>query len=446
MTIENEKEKEEKTEEKETKPKSKTKTVKKAADKEIKTKAKEDLFVEFTVKIKNREIEKNFDEALLNYAEEIKLPGFRKGKAPLEVVRSRLKDSIRAEVIGKMLQEAIFKKIQEDKLKIVSEPKIQKIDSEEGKDATAKVMVEVMPEVNLPDLEAMEVEIPAKDLEIEPYDEQKAIDRVLMANQRQAPVTGRGIKDNDMVTIKYQTKNLETKRMERRKDSYYMVVKDSPSEILELYDAIFGKKTGDKLTIKRKYPADFKKKIWAGKEMEHTIDIDNVYEMAKPDLDETFIKAQGFKDEAEFKKKLHEQYQEYSKQQQQDKKVTAVIDKLSETVDFLLPQTLVEAEMSRMAQQNPYQFQNSMELLKTNAEKSVRFSFIVQAVTDKYNLKVVTDELNKEYISIAEHNRLDVKEVRNFYSKKENREQLEDQLLRQKVVALLKEKIKVKEV
>lgn len=414
------------------------------------------LIVEFNIEIKKEEIEKKFNETLDKYAADIKLPGFRTGKAPIEVVRNRLKDAVNEEVVNQLLNEAVLEKINKEKLRVISKPIMKKLDHEEGKDLNAHMAVEVLPEIDLPDLESLEIEIPVKDLEHEPFDEQKAIDRLLEAHMRQVPVTDRGIKENDMVVLKYQSKILATKRMDRIKTNYYLAMKKDTFEIIDLYDEVVGKNTHDHLTIKRTYPENYNKKIWAGKEVEHFIEIDKIFEMAKPNLDEKFLKARGVNDEAELKQRLKEEHEEHSKRHREEKKTGFIIDKLSESIHFPLPQTLVEEEMTRMVQQNPYQFafnhqddnerKKVIEMLKTSAEKSVRFPLIVDAVKEKYKLKVTSEDLENEYKDIAARNHLEVKEVRNYYSKAENKEYLEESLISNKVVNLLKEKIKVKEV
>ncbi len=414
------------------------------------------LTLEFTIEIKKEEIEKKFSETLEKYAADIKLPGFRTGKAPIEVVRSRLKDAINEEVVNQMLNEAVLEKINKEKLRVISKPSVKQLDYKEGNDLKAQMVVDVLPEIELPDLETLEIEIPVKDLEHEPFDEQKAIDRLLEAHMRQVPVTDRGIKENDMVMLKYQSKIIATKRMDRIKSNYYLAMKKGVFEILDLFDEIIGKNIHDRLTIKRSYPADYQKKIWAGKEVEHYIEIEKIFEMVKPNLDEKFLKARGVNDEVELKRRLKEEHEEHSKMHREEKKTGFIIDKLSETINFPLPHALVEEEMTRMIQQNPYQFsinhqdenerKKVVETLKASAEKSVRFSLIVETVKEKYSLKVTSEDLEKQYKSIAERNHLEFKEVRNFYMKPENKGYLEESLISSKVVDLLKEKIKVKEV
>ena len=420
---------------------------------EKKEEEKKDLWITFTLEVPNEEVEKDFNEALVKYAGEIKLPGFRKGKVPVEMIKSRYKEAVKDEVVNNVVEKALMEKIKKDKMKIISTPQVLNVDYRDGEDLKAEVRVEVFPTITLPDLESLEVEIPAAELEAEPYDEKKQIDAVLDANRRQVPVVSRAIKDDDYVMYKFQSKILQTKRMTPRKSAYFLVNEKEETEILDLYKEIVGKKAGDNLTVKRTYPGDYKKKPWAGNEIEHYIQIDSVFEWVKPDLDQAFLNKMGATDEESFKKKLKEEYEQYHSKQTEEKKMSYIIDRLIDLVDFPVPQSMVQQEMSRMLQQNRYpninlkddkEGKDFLESLKTDAEKMVRISFITGAVKENFEIDVLPEELEQEYKRIAERNNVPVKEVRKYYIKKENAENLKEFVLNEKVTNLLKEKVSVK--
>lgn len=414
-----------------------------------------DLIVIFSVEVAKEEIDKDFEEAAAKYAGEVKMPGFRKGKVPIDVVKSRFKEAIMNEVIDKAIEKAVFARIDKDKLKIAASPMVEKVDHKEGENLKADVKVEIFPEVTLPDLEKVEIELPAKEWKLDEYDEQKQIDAFLEANRRRTPVTGREIKDEDHVKIKYQSKLLDTKRMTPKKEAEYTVKKEGEFELLDLYPDIIGKKLDDNITIKRKYPADFKKKIWAGKEIEHHIDILAIFELVKPDLTQELLQGMGFKDEESFKKQLKEDYDQYEKNQKDNKISQLIADKLNETIEFPVPHSLVEQEAARIVSQyapEPIDWHNekAREMLapfKPQAEKSIRFSLIVDSIKETFKLEVGSEDLEKEYKKIAEKNNFPVKEVRKYYlnSKKDLRS-LKETLLNVKVMDFLKEKVKIKEV
>ena len=428
----------------------------KPEDQEKKEEKKEkDLVVKFTITVPHPKVEEEFNEALLKYADEIKLPGFRQGKVPVEVIKNRYKDVIRDEVVEKAVEKAIVEKIETDKIKVISRPTVKNIDYQEGKDISADVEVEVLPPLELPYLETIEVKIPAAELKIEDYDEQEQIDQVLEAHKRQVPVR-RAIKEGDFVILKIQEKILQTKRMTPRKSIYYLVKEKESSEIHELAKEIMGKTAGDKLTFRRSYPADYQKKPWAGKEIEHYITIENVFEWVKPELNKDLFKSIGVDDEESFKKKLKEEYDRVKKQQVESNKLIHIIDTLCETINFPIPQKLVEQEVLRSLehrqQHYPVNFKDEnqvkeyMESLKPEAERSVRFTFIVEAIQEKFNLDVSADDLEMQYKNIAEKSSMPIKEVRKYYMNKENSQQLKDTLLREKVIDLIKGKVTIKEV
>ncbi len=429
--------------------------VKPTGEEKKEEKEEKDLLMKFTITVPHPKVEEEFNEALLKYANEIKLPGFRQGKVPIEVIKNRYKEVIQDEVVGKVVEKAVFEKIETDKIKIISQPAVKNIDYKEGKDITADIEVEVFPTVELPYLETIEVKIPAAELKIEDYDEKKQIDLVLDVHKRQAPVK-RAIKEDDYLMLKTQAKILQTKRMTPRKSTYYRVNEKEPFEILDLAKEIMGKTAGDNLTFRRSYPEDYHKKPWAGKEIEHHITVESVFEWVKPELNQDFLKSIGVDDEESFKKKLKEEYDRAKSHQVEDKKLKHIIDTLCETIVFPLPRGMVEHEAARMAEQRqqryPMNFKDEkqikeyLESLKPEAEKSVRFTFIVEAVKEKFNLEVSSDDLEKQYKSIAEQNNLPVKEVRKFYMNKENAENLKDSLLREKVMDLIKGKVTIKEV
>ncbi len=415
---------------------------------------KKDLVINFNIQVSREEIEKNFEETAQKYASEIKVPGFRRGKVPIDVVKNRFKEAIYIEVREKLINKHVYEKMEKEKLRIVSSPVVEKIDHEEGNDLSADIRVEIFPEVNLPDLETVELEIPAKDLKLKDYDEQEQIEAILKSRKKMMPVTDREIKENDFVHLTYQSKIIETRRMTPMKDVQFWVSKDEDFEILDLYNDLIGKKLKDKVTIRRKYAEDYKKKIWAGKEIEHYIEIKGIFEPVKPEFNQEFLKSMGFEDEASFKKQMKEEYEQIEQNHRQDKIVQYIIDKLNEVVEFPVPESLVEAEaaaiLGSVAPQIRFNDENQAKEywapFKSKAEKTVKFSLIIDAVKEKYNVEVTSDEMEKEYQNIAARNRISLPEVKRYYRNPQNSRDLKDSLMRTKVMKFIKDKVKIKEV
>ena len=413
-----------------------------------------DLFKKFSITVSKEEIEKNFNEIAEKYSSDMKLPGFRKGKIPVDLIKTRYKKALNDEVLNKVVEEYVFEKIKKDKINIVSSPVVEKIDYKEEQDLHADIVVELFPEVELPQFENIEIEVPAKELKMEEFDEKKQIDVLLEANKQQTPIGDKEIEDNDLVFIVFQSKDLDTKRMSPKKEISVALKKEEPTEILDLYQEIIGKKTGDKINIKKKYPKEHGKKIWAGKNVEHFIEIKSAFEFVKPTFDKDFLKSIGFEDEESFKKKLKEEYALHSEKLRGDKIVKFIADELVKRIDFPVPKTLVEKEMLRI---NPQQMafnknesdkqkKEVLESIKKKTEESIKFSLILETMKNQLKFEVSNDELEKEFKQIAEINRISLPEVRKYYLNPDNKQGLVDSLTRVKIIDFLKNKIKIKEV
>lgn len=414
----------------------------------------EDLFVRFVIKASKHKIEEKFDKIAAKYSSDIKLPGFRKGKIPIEVIKNRYKKSLTDEVITEVINDLTSEKIRKKKIEVVSSPIVEKINYKEGGDLTADIVVETFPTVVLPDLDKVEIEISKKDFDLEKYNEEKQINAVLEANKRKIPIGDKSIKDDDLVFVKLQSKMLDTKRMSPKKEVSFVLNKNEEFEIFDLYKEIVGKKIKDKVIFKRKYLDNYKKKIWSGKDVEHHIEVERVFEFVKPSFDKDFLKSIGYKDEESFKKKIKDEYEQYKRNYREDKIFKHIIDKLDEIVDFTTPETVIEQEVKRLDTQNSHLIKSTNEKqkieyidsLKTRAKKSVKFSFIIDAVEKKFNIKVSNEEIEEEYKKIAEINKVPIPEVRKFYLNHEKKRDLEESMLRIKVIDFLKTKIKIKEV
>ncbi|MEN8154927.1 MAG: trigger factor [Acidobacteriota bacterium] len=433
---------------------SKEKQVKKSKKNEDAAPKSTSLSKEFNIVIKRKEIDDSFDLAAEKYSSEMKLDGFRKGRIPVEVVKSKYREIIIDEVINKLIEEYTFKKIKEEKIPIISSPVVKEFEFKDGEDLKALVSVDLFPEVKIPELEKIQVNIKKELLKTEDFDEAHQIKMILENNKRKEIVKDRAAKPGDFVEFKVQSQFADTKRMMPKKDSFFEMKEEPHEEIGDLYNDIIGKTTGTSLEIERKYSADNKKKNWAGKKIKHFIEIKSISEYVTPELNDEFLKSIGFSDEKSFKLKLSEEYSSQLAKQKDQVVTTEIREKMLELCDFNVPDSVVEQEVERSQAQYAQILmtlpeEKRSEYLKTvreNAEKSIKFSFIVEEIKKVNEIKVENEELEKEFKSIAEANSIDIKEVRKYYMNNEQKESLRDSIGRNRAIDLLKEKIKIKEV
>ena len=412
------------------------------------------LLRNFEVSLSKEELEKEREALAAQYSQTVKMSGFRQGKVPLDVIKSTYKKTLTDDVIAQALNRLASQHIERENFRVVGQPSVEKIDYEEGQDLKAALVVEVLPEILLPQMATVEVQVPTAELKGEEYDEEKQINFLLDANKRSVPVKDRGIEEGDLALLKIQSRIVESRKMTPAKDFYFAVKKDMESEILDLYPELLGRRREEKITLKRTYPADFGKKTWAGKEVEHFVEVKSIFEWKKPSLDADFLKAVSIPSEEELRKKLREEFDHNAGHKREETAMKFIFDRLAALIQFPIPKSLVDREIARQLSENrrPLNFRDDEEkeqfkqLLIRNAEKSVQVSLIVDEIRRQHRIEISQEDIEKEYRHLAGHHNLPEKDVRKYYADKEKLEQLKDQLLDTKVIQWIKDKVKIKEV
>lgn len=416
--------------------------------------AENPLIQRFQVSLSKEDLAREIDKLAEQYSQKMKMPGFRQGKVPIDVVKKVHKQALREEVIQQAVSRLAFARIEKDKIAIAGEPYVEKMDDREGEDFQADIAVETLPAIDLPDLEKLRVEIPAAALKGEAFDEAGQVERILEANKKSLPVADRAIAEGDLVLLLVQSTDRASKRKWPRQESYFMMNKENQAEIPGLYDELLGKQGGATFAIERSYAADAAKKAWAGKTITHQVEIKAVYELKKPELDEAFLKSMGLKSVEEFKRKLKEEYQHHQEHEKDERVMEGIYEKLLEASRFPVPRSLQEQEVARRLTQNrqPLNFKDDeekakfREMLFAQAEKAVRLSLILEQVRAAHHIEVNAQDLDKEYAHLALHHGVPEKEIRKYYGEEKKAAELKDHLLNVKINEFLREKIKIKEV
>lgn len=415
---------------------------------------KNPLLRRFTVAAPGAEIERDIERLAGEASKKVKVPGFRQGKVPVDVVRRLHREALQDEAAHAAVNRLVRERIRQEGLTIAGQPALEKLDYQEGRDLQAEIAVEVLPDIRLPDLASLEVEIPADALKGEPFEEAQQIERVLDANKRSVPVKERPVQEEDLVLVKLQNKVLDSGRLTPRKDVYVMMKKEMDVEVAGLHEELLGKRIGDSVTFRRKYAADFRKKAWAGKAVEHHAEVTAIYEWKRPELDGEFLKTLGMSDLDELKKRLAEEHRHQLQHRRDEVTLEHALRKLAESTDFPLPGTLVLQEMNRRLSENRQGLafpddaarDGFMRSLRAAAEHSVRVSLILDRVRETQRITVSGEDLDKEYQHLAEHNRVSEKEVRRYFTDPQKLDELKDKLLDGKVLDFVRQAVRVREV
>merc|ERR1711988_1541675 len=309
---------------------------------EIKEKKTTGLKREFEIIITNKSIDELVQNKISELAPKANIPGFRPGKVPHNIIKSRFGKQIFGEVVNESLNNASKKIVDDFKINAATQPKMDVKTLDEGKDIKVDYSVEIMPEFKVPDLTKLKITRPIVKVEEKQVDE--SIKRIASQNSKTEKIKKeRKTKLNDTVVIDFEGKiNNEVFEGGSAKGHHLKI--GSNSFIPGFEDKLIGKSSGQNFDIDLKFPEDYQAKELAGKKVVFNVTINEIREDIKTEINDDFAKSLGLESLESLKKSVKEQILNQHSIQTRSKMKREILDLLADSLDFELPNTLVEDE------------------------------------------------------------------------------------------------------
>lgn len=304
----------------------------------------EDLKREFTVTLTAEEIDQKINEKLEEIGKTVKMPGFRPGKVPLQLLKSKYGKAVMGEVLESAVNDSTMKAINENSLRPAMRPKIEVKTFDEGKGLEYTMAVELLPEIKLADISSIKL----KKLEAKPDAKtvKETLERVANANKTSEKIEeNRGAKKGEIVVIDFDG-TVDGKPFPGMKGDDFQLELGSKSFVDTFEEQLEGCKAGDKKTVKVTFPKDYTHDKLQGVEAVFEVNVKELRKPVAPVIDEEFAKKLGFESVAKVEEIVEKQIQgEYDQLARMTLK-RALLDDLDEKHDFAVPQGMVEAEFS----------------------------------------------------------------------------------------------------
>ena len=173
---------------------------------------------EFELEIPAEEVDREYAKVLADYANRVKLPGFRKGHAPKDMVRNLFDHDILHDVYDELIPRSLGVELKAHNLNPVNVPEIRDLKHDHGQPLRCTVAFEVLPDFDLPDYRS--VQVPEHPATVDDADVEKALEEIQAKAAEYMPVAGRGVRDGDYVVSEIHGKDLKTKRFLRLKKMF----------------------------------------------------------------------------------------------------------------------------------------------------------------------------------------------------------------------------------
>lgn len=304
--------------------------------------SKSKLKHEYTVTMTSQEIDGKINEKLQEIGKTIKMPGFRPGKVPVKVLRSKYGKAIMGEVLEKAVEESIVKTVNENELRPAMQPKVEVKSFSETEGLECTMEIELLPEFDLADFEKIKVKKMVAKPQSKDVDE--TLKRISSSNKETKPIDKkRKSKSGDTLVIDFDGSVDGEKKPGMKADNFHLEL-GSNSFVSGFEDQLIGSKEGDHVQVKVTFPENYAHKGLRSKEAVFEVDVKEIREAADVEFNDEFAKRFGFDNIEKLKTAITDQMQdEYSKLSRMDLK-RKLLDALDDKHDFEVPQGMVEAE------------------------------------------------------------------------------------------------------
>ncbi len=364
------------------------------------------------IKIPVEEVEKRGEKIAKNLSKTMDIPGFRKGKVPVAVVKQRYGDKIAQDAEAELIREAMEKGFEElgiDKEQMLGEPIFSKFEKKEDV-IEAELEIGFRPEI---DLEGYEELIPeVKEPEVGEEEVEKRIEELANAMAQFVESDKEEAQKGDLVVIDFKGRLEEGKEIEGGSAENFELVLGSGQFIPGFEEQIEGMKKGETKTVEVTFPEDYPNKELAGKKAQFEVTLKGIKTKEEIAVDDELAKKMLQKDDAtldELKEEIRKQLknEKLTKLYNEELK-PKLMEALVEKFEFDLPKNIVEQEIDvqlnnkaasmseeeiKELRENPDKLKELREELKEEAQKSVKATFIVDALAKKEGIEVDDQEV-----------------------------------------------------
>ena len=412
-----------------------------------------------TIEVPVEDINSEMDDAVNMYSQNVSIPGFRPGKAPKQLVKSRFKKEILGRLRDHLLPKSYHEALQEHHLTVINIIEMDEdIQVVEGEPLSYSVTMDVRPEISLPDYKGIELSRDREELGESEVDER--IQSLLEQRADFEDVEDRPVSRGDMAQIDF-TGSLdgepleeavpEAKGLGEGKD-FWLQASDE-AFIPELGLGLAGLSIGDKETITTTFPDSFVVEQLRGKEVSFDVEVKGVRARKLPELNEEFFTGLGVKDEKEFREQITSSL-ESEKDRAADGKLRESIETyLMDKTTFELPESMVAEVTQQQIQQIANEMQKSgidedklmeqkdelLETAKNKAERQVQLRLILQSIAEKEEIQVSDSEFKREMSMMAYAYSMQPDELERRLKENNQLDDLRGDIICRKVIQLIQD-------
>lgn len=388
--------------------------------------------------ITNEEFENYLNKTYNEEKNNIRLEGFRKGKAPRKLIEKKYGKGVFMEgALNHAYNDNLPKALEEYDLQIVAEPKLDVEEYKEGEDIIINVDLIIRPDFEIGQYKGLNIER-VIDV-VEEKDIQNELEKRQQQNARFVTIDDRPVKDQDMIKLDFNGK-LDGVEFEGGKSEDYPLTVGSHSFIPGFEEQLIGMKIGEEKTIEVTFPEDYHEKSLAGKPVTFDVKINEIKEKELPEIDDEFVKdISEFDTLDQLKESISKELAEVKEKSARVKLENEIVDKIIENSNFDLPKEMIDNQVNYMVsdfeRSLSYQgihlhdylnfTQQSIDKIKEDmrkeAEARVKSTMVLDKVKELENVGYDDNQLNNEIEQFAKAYNANIEDVKKKLSENDKK-------------------------
>jgi len=415
------------------------------------------------VEIESDAVDNTFKEVTTRFQREARLPGFRPGKAPREMVARTYAKEIEEEVKRKLISDNYRKAINEKKIAAVTYPDIEEIQFGRGQNLQFAATVETAPEFELPDYKGIPVKVqPAV---VSEADLERAF-QALREQQASYNDVVRPVQQGDYVVINYKgttegkplTELAPTARGLTEQNNFWVRV-DTDSFIPGFTEQLIGASAGEKRTITVEFPKDFIAPQLSGRQGVYEVEVVQVKERVLPEVTDAFAKSYGAENLEQLREGVRADLQRELDLKRRREIRNQIATQLLQKVQIELPESVVQNETRNVIHdiirdnhergisrdQIEKQKQEIFNVASNSAKDRLKAGFLLSRIGEKEQIKVTTEEIASRVAALAEQYKIPFQKMARQLEERGGVGEIQEQILIGKVFEFLEKQAAIEE-
>ena len=397
-------------------------------------------------------------QAVLEKRKSANLKGFRKGKAPLDMVQKMYGPQIESEALNQFVRSQFLEAIDKEKLKVVGYPKFENMKYDGKNSVEFDALVEIFPEIEMKDFSNLEFK--KEELSVSDDDVESLKKNYLESKAEMVEITDENteITKGHFAVINFQGQKEDGERPENMKGEEHLLEIGSGQFIPGFEDGMMGMKKSEKREVNVTFPADYHAPDLQSAKVVFDVELLEIKEKKYPELNDELVKEFGFDSVEAFDKKNRESLLDQKTRASEEKLNQEIIETLVKENEFDVPQSLVEQQeeflkndLKNSLTQKGFNEQMMEEYfekwgddLKVKAIFQVRSSLILDQLAKTYNVETDNSDLDQKIEETAKSSGMKKEEIEKYYN---SNEKIKSNLLyairEEKTFKKLKENLKI---